>query len=35
MTEGALRTVIWRLRKKLPECIGIETIYKSGYKIKY
>ncbi len=34
LTEGALRTTIWRLRKKLPDCIHIETIYKSGYKIK-
>ncbi len=34
LSEGALRTTIWRLRKKLPDCIQIETIYKSGYKIK-
>jgi DNA-binding response OmpR family regulator len=33
--EGALRTTIWRLRKKLPQCLSIETVYKSGYKIKY
>jgi len=33
--EGALRTTIWRLRKKLPECLEIETVYRSGYKIKY
>jgi len=33
--EGALRTTIWRLRKKLPDCVNIETIYKSGYKIKF
>jgi DNA-binding response OmpR family regulator len=32
--EGALRTTIWRLRKKLPHCVSIETVYKSGYKIK-
>ncbi len=34
LSEGALRTTIWRLRKKLPTCVSIETIYKSGYKIK-
>jgi DNA-binding response OmpR family regulator len=33
--QGALRTVIWRLRKKLPSCISIENIYNSGYKIKF
>jgi len=33
LSDGALRTTIWRLRKKLPACIQIETIYKSGYKI--
>jgi len=31
---GAIRTTLWRLRKKLPKCITIENIYKSGYKIK-
>jgi DNA-binding response OmpR family regulator len=34
LTEGALRTTIWRLRKKLPSCIHIETVYKSGYKLE-
>ena len=33
--EGALRTTIWRLRKKLPQCISIENVYNSGYKIKF
>lgn len=33
--QGALRTMIWRLRKKLPACINIENIYNSGYKIKF
>ena len=33
--ENALRTAIWRLRKKLPECISIKNIYNSGYKIKF
>ena len=32
--SSALRTTLWRLRKKLPACITIENIYKSGYKIK-
>jgi len=32
--EGALRTTLWRLRKKLPKCITIENIYNLGYKIK-
>jgi len=31
--KSALRTTIWRLRKKLPACISIENIYNSGYKI--
>ncbi len=31
---GALRTTLWRLRKKLPNCITIENTYKSGYKLK-
>jgi DNA-binding response OmpR family regulator len=33
--EGALRTTIWRLRKKLPSCVIIENVYKSGYKIRF
>jgi len=33
--NGALRTMIWRLRKKLPECITIENIYNSGYQLKF
>ena len=32
---GALRTILWRLRKKLPECLVIENIYNLGYKIKF
>lgn len=31
--DGALRTTIWRLRKKLPESVAIENLYSSGYKI--
>jgi DNA-binding response OmpR family regulator len=31
--QGALRTAIWRLRKKLPSCMHIENVYNSGYKI--
>lgn len=33
-TDTALRTTIWRLRRKLPSCISIKTIYNYGYKIK-
>jgi len=33
--DGALRTTLWRLRKKLPKCITIENIYNSGYKLKF
>jgi len=35
VTKGALRTQIWRLRKKLPSCVAIETVYNAGYKIKF
>lgn len=35
ISEGALRTVIWRLRKKLPLCVSIDNIYSSGYKISF
>jgi len=35
LSQGALRTIIWRLRKKLPKCITIENIYNSGYKIGF
>lgn len=31
--DGALRTTIWRLRKKLPNNITIENLYSSGYKL--
>jgi len=33
--DGALRTTIWRLRKKLPSCVTIENVYNSGYKIRF
>ncbi len=33
--EGALRTTIWRLRKKLPDSVEIENLYSSGYKISF
>jgi len=33
--SGTLRTILWRLRKKLPECMTIENIYNLGYKVKY
>ena len=32
---GALRTILWRLRKKLPACLTIENIYNLGYRIKF
>jgi len=32
-TNTALRTIIWRLRKKLPTCISIENIYSYGYRL--
>jgi len=32
---GALRTTLWRLRKKLPPCLQIENIYNLGYKLKF
>ncbi len=35
LSKGALRTIIWRLRKKLPKCFAIENIYNSGYKIRF
>ncbi len=35
LSKGALRTIIWRLRKKLPKCVKIENIYNSGYKIRF
>lgn len=35
ISKGALRTVIWRLRKKLPLCVSIDNIYGSGYKISF
>jgi DNA-binding response OmpR family regulator len=30
---GALRTLVWRLRKKIPSCLEIESVYKVGYKL--
>ena len=32
---GALRTTIWRLRKKLPDSVEIKNLYSSGYKIDF
>jgi len=34
-SDGALRTTIWRLRKKLPDTVKIENLYSSGYKISF
>jgi len=34
LKNATLRTLIWRLRKKLPKCLIIENIYNLGYKIK-
>ncbi len=33
--ESALRTLVWRLRKKLPLGVEIENLYNSGYKINF
>lgn len=32
---SALRTLLWRLRKKLPNGVEIKNLYSSGYKILY
>jgi len=31
--ESSLRTLIWRLRKKMPKEVNIENLYNSGYRI--
>lgn len=33
-TNTALRTIIWRLRKKVPDCFEIDNIYRYGYRLK-
>jgi len=32
---SALRTILWRLKKKLPSHVTIENLYNSGYRISF
>jgi len=32
---GALRTLLWRLKKKLPPSVMIDNLYNSGYKMSF